>query len=250
MAEIDSGAAGGARYKHLVTLVSLALALVVALAALMVTIGWGVDSDSLKTLFAGGQPIWCSTAINFVLIALALLFFSLPHKVPGFAANKKPLYIVATALAGIVFLSGLLTAMETLLGLDLSLNQTLYQSSSETAGITYPGPMSPDASIAFAFIAAGLITQSWLPALSGRMQWLFLVALMITSLPLFGTLTGARALCTFFGCLRMSAVVSMFFLLACLACFLSRSESGPAHILVADWPSCAVGSGIGLLRLL
>ena len=114
MAEIDSGAAGGARYKHLVTLVSLALALVVALAALMVTIGWGVDSDSLKTLFAGGQPIWCSTAINFVLIALALLFFSLPHKVPGFAANKKPLYIVATALAGIVFLSGRVTAIETL----------------------------------------------------------------------------------------------------------------------------------------
>lgn len=250
MAEIDSGAAGGARYKHLVTLVSLALALVVALAALMVTIGWGIDSDSLKTLFAGGQPIWCSTAINFVLIALALLFFSLPHKVPGFAANKKPLYIGATALAGIVFLSGLLTAMETLLGLDLSLNQTLYQSSSETAGITYPGPMSPDASIAFAFISAGLITQSWLPALSGRMQWLFLVALMITSLPLFGTLTGARALCTFFGCLRMSAVVSMFFLLACLACFLSRSESGPAHILVAESPSGVVARRTSLLLLL
>lgn len=250
MAEINSGAAGGARYEHLVTLVSLALALVVAVAALLVTIGWGIDSESLKTLFAGGQPIWSSTAIDFVLIALALLFFSLPHNVPGFATNKKPLYIVATALAGIVFLSGLLTAIETLLGLDLSLNQTLYQSSSETAGITYPGPMSPDASIAFVCIAAGLITQSWLPALSGRMQWLFLVALMITSLPLFGTLTGARALCTFFGCLRMSAVVSTFFLLACLACFLSRSESGPAHILVTESPSGVVARRTSLLLLL
>lgn len=250
MTDFDSGAAGGAKYKQFIVMVSAVLAALVGVGALLVTIGWGIDNDSLKTLTIAGQPVWCSTAINFVLTVLALYCFSLPVNVASLTKNKRTFYIVGTIFASLVFLSGFLTAIETLFGLDLSLNQTLYQSSSETAGITYPGPMSPDASIAFVIVALCLMLQAWLPGISGPVQWTFLVTLMVTSLPLFGTLTGARALCTFFGCLRMSAVVSTWFLLTCLACFLYRSSTGPANILVAETPSGVVARRTSVLLLL
>jgi len=201
--------------------------------------GWTVDVDSFKHMFLNGPVIWSSVGINTVLLGAALALsiacfqVALPNKI------QLACKVLGSLLCSIVFFSSVSTAVETLAGLDLGLNHIWYRPSEDSSGLSYPGPMTPDVSIAFIALTLALLIQSWLNANKVEIaQWLSVVALVITSLPLVGAMSGAESLCTFFGCLRMSESISVLFILLSGACFLLRADQGLSAFL---WSYTAAG---------
>ena len=236
-------------YVRILALTSGLLTVLVLCAGMVVTAGWCLDNDSLKGLFADGPVIWSSVGVNTALLSLALLSFCLPEKL-GYKTAIFPGRILGFGFCLLVFASGLATGIETFARLDLGLNHCWFRLNPDSSGISYPGPMTPDVSVAFAIVALGIALQAVAPdKLTPLCQWLCLASMMVTSLPLFGSLSGARALCTMFGCLRMSAPISALFVVLCLSAFLSRADKGPAAALCLTTPSGVVARRASLLLL-
>jgi predicted Ser/Thr protein kinase len=160
----------------------------------------------------------------------------------------RSLKVIASLLCLLAFLAGLSTAVETLAGLDLSLNHIWYRANEDSSGLSYPGPMTPDVSFAFMALTSALAIQTWFASKRIEFaQWLCVVALMITSLPLIGSVSGAESLCTFFGCLRMSEGISFLFIVVSSACFLLKPDQGLAGFLCSNTASALVARRATLL---
>jgi|GEM_PF-616725 len=204
-----------------------------------ITYGWIADAEIFKHMFMSGPVVWSSVGINTVLLAVVVglligcFQLSLSDKVMFYCK------VIGSILCLIVFASALSTVIETLGGLDLGLNHIWYRPSEDSSGLSYPGPMTPDVSIAFIALSVALFIQTWLSHSKIEIaQWLCAVALVVTSLPLVGAMSGAESLCTFFGCLRMSEAISILFILLSGSCFLIRPDQGLSAFL---WSYSAAG---------
>ena len=212
-----------------------------------VAYGWIADNNAFKHMFLNGPVVWSSVAINTVFLSTAIcLLLVADRKLPKTLSHS--LKVIASLLCLLAFLAGLSTAVETLAGLDLSLNHIWYRANEDSSGLSYPGPMTPDVSCAFMALTLALAIQTWFA--NKRMelaQWLCVVALMITSLPLIGSVSGAESLCTFFGCLRMSEGISFLFIALSSACFLLKPDQGLAGFLCSNTASALVARRATLL---
>lgn len=212
-----------------------------------VAYGWIADNSAFKHMFLNGPVVWSSVAINTVFLSTAIcLLLVADRKLPKTLSHA--LKVFASLLCLVAFLAGLSTAVETLAGLDLSLNHIWYRANEDSSGLSYPGPMTPDVSFAFMALTLALAIQTWFA--SKRMelaQWLCVVALMVTSLPLIGSVSGAESLCTFFGCLRMSEGISFLFIVLSSSCFLLKPDQGLAGFLCSNTASALVARRATLL---
>ncbi len=204
-----------------------------------ITYGWVLDAEICKHMFMSGPVIWSSVGINTVLLATVLSLLIACFQLPLSAKVVFGCKVVGSVLCFIVFASALSTVIETLGGLDLGLNHIWYRPSEDSSGLSYPGPMTPDVSLAFIALSVALFIQTWLSVSKIEIaQWLCVIALGVTSLPLVGAMSGAESLCTFFGCLRMSEAISILFILLSGSCFLLRPDQGLSAFL---WSYSAAG---------
>lgn len=203
-----------------------------------VTAGWLLDKSLLKHMFLDGTVVWSSVGVSTIMYSIALALTLVVSHEELSRKVEITLKVIATALGLIILTGAMLTAVETLGSLDLSLNHIWYRASEDSSGLSFPGPMTPDVSFAFIALSISLFIQNWLPRSRVEIaQWLSALALLVTSLPLIGALSGAESLCTFFGCLRMSPGISILFMLMCGASFLTQAKTGLAGFLCSNTAS-------------
>lgn len=230
------------------TIVALLLAVASFVLGAAVTYGWVADDSLFKHMFLNGPVVWSSVGISTLLLGTAICLLLVAQEPSLSSSVSFALQITATLLCSIVFLAGLSTSVETLAGLDLSLNHIWYRANEDSSGLSFPGPMTPDVSIAFMALTSAVVIQTWFSRRHTELaQWLCVAALMITSLPLIGAVSGAESLCTFFGCLRMSEGISFLFIVMSCACFLIKSDLGLAGFLCSNTASALVARRATLL---
>ena len=230
------------------TLGGLFLAVASLVLGATVTFGWVADNSLLKHMFLNGPVVWSSVGINTTFLGISICLLLVAQEPSLSRPVSLVLQVIATLLCLIVFLAGLSTAIETLAGLDLSLNHIWYRANEDSSGLSFPGPMTPDVSFAFMALTAAVGIQTWFSSKRTELaQWLCVAALMITSLPLIGAVSGAESLCTFFGCLRMSEGISFLFIVMSSACFLIKSDQGLAGFLCSNTASALVSRRATLL---
>ncbi|MFA7336016.1 MAG: serine/threonine-protein kinase [Candidatus Obscuribacterales bacterium] len=230
------------------TIAALFLAVASFVLGATVTYGWVADNNLFKHMFLNGPVVWSSVGINTLFLGIAICLLLVAQEPSLSRPLSLILQVVATILCSIVFLAGLSTAIETLAGLDLSLNHIWYRANEDSSGLSFPGPMTPDVSFAFMALTAAVAIQTWFSSKRTEVaQWLCVAALMITSLPLIGAVSGAESLCTFFGCLRMSEGISFLFIVMSSACFLIKSDKGLAGFLCSNTASALVARRATLL---
>ncbi len=218
---------------------AIALVGIATILGACIVYGWLADAEICKHMFMSGPVVWSSVGIDAVLLAAVLSLLIASFQLPLSDKIVFVCKVLGSVLCFIVFASALSTVIETLGGLDLGLNHTWYRPSEDSSGLSYPGPMTPDVSLAFIALSVALFIQTWLSVSKIEIaQWLSVVALVVTSLPLVGAMSGAESLCTFFGCLRMSEAISILFILLSGSCFLLRPDQGLSAFL---WSYSAAG---------
>ncbi|MFA6557062.1 MAG: hypothetical protein WCT03_11640, partial [Candidatus Obscuribacterales bacterium] len=230
------------------TIAALFLAVASLVLGATVTYGWVADVSACKHMFLNGPVVWSSVGLNTVFLGIAICVLLVAQEPSVSKPISFAMQIFASVLCLIVFLAGLATSIETLGGLDLSLNHILYRANEDSSGLSFPGPMTPDVSFAFMALTSAVAIQTWFSKKRTELaQWLCVVALMITSLPLIGAVSGAESLCTFFGCLRMSEGISFLFIVMSSACFLLKCDQGLAGFLCSNTASALVARRATLL---
>ncbi len=237
--------------EHLVgyaTVIAMFLSVASLLLGAAVTYGWIADNSLLKHMLLDGPVVWSSVGINTLFLGTAICLLVVVHRLNLSRPVTVGIKVFASLLCLIAFVAGLSTSIETLCGLDLSLNHIWYRANEDSSGLSFPGPMTPDVSFAFMALTAALAVQTWFPSrFITFAQWLCIAALLITSLPLVGAVSGAESLCTFFGCLRMSEGISFLFVVMSSACFFLKPEQGLSGFLCSKTASALVARRAALL---
>jgi signal transduction histidine kinase/CheY-like chemotaxis protein len=149
--EFRSGARwrNGSRMIRVAPIAALA-ALAVGVTALL---GWALDNDAMRLLtpFDEQPRIKANTAFCLSTASLSLLLLCAE---PVSRGRRR----LAVALAGVVFLVGGLTLAEHVLGVQLGIDQLLFDEESGTAARTpHPGRMASNSALAFVLLGAALL---------------------------------------------------------------------------------------------
>lgn len=199
--------------------------IVLALYGMVVCYGWATDSLPLIRLGLSRNMIVSSgTAVSVLLSAIALLFL-----------RTKKLSILGVLSSVLVLLASAATFVEAIIGQDYGLNQIIWGSSPDFPGLTYPGPMAPNASFSFFLLSLASIFSFWKhPKTQSIAQYLWLAVGLGGWTSLVGFICGADYLCTMFGCMRMTPTTSVPIAMLGLSAFFSNTSVGPAAIFASD----------------
>lgn len=138
--------------------ISLILSILVGAIGLIGLLGWIFDIKIFLTIFPNFMPIRVNAAVAFMIISISLM---LQQKKPEKIFNVRT--IIAKILALIVFTIGLLTLLESLLGINFLIDQLLFKDTSIAATIYIPGRMSPITSITIFLIGLALLLLDIFP---------------------------------------------------------------------------------------
>lgn len=196
----------------------------VIMLGLVIVLGWIIDNATLK--LAGWGMVQGSNALALILAGTSLFLVMNP---------KRPLYRLGQALAFIVCLSGLLTFIENLSGIDLGLNHMWYQPSPDSIGLTFPGPMAPNVGLTLMLLGAGLMIFR----VSNKnniypFQYLVLAGCLFSVIALIGYSSGVGILCTLIGCIKMPFMVSLALTLLCAAAIFAEPERGLTAVFLKE----------------
>jgi len=183
----------------------------VLVAGLLVTAGWVLDYEYLKSPLSFGGKIHSSVAITFIFSALALAGMS-------FGRINALAYRIGQVLALLVVAGGALTLYENMSGLDLGLNHIWWQAHEDAPGITFPGPMAPGVSLCFVLtgISSLLFGLKWRQGIYPA-QILAVAAALLALIAVLGHTCGVAYLCTLAGCIKVPLAAALMFLLLCYA---------------------------------
>ena len=119
---------------------ALAAATVVALIGIVVLVGWGLDSTTLKSVSPGLSEMKANTALGFILAGLSLLLL--------LSGLGRPAKLVGQALAVALAALGVLTLLEYVSGLRLGIDELLFVDESTVATLE-PGRMGANTALCF-----------------------------------------------------------------------------------------------------
>ena len=142
----------GEGHGHAIARISGGLGVGVALAGVLVLVGWAFDIQPLKSVLPGLATMNANTALGFVLGGLCL-WLSGPGHGPS-APGRNPW--LATALALLLGALGALTLAEYGFNRDLGIDQVLFQDALAAPG-TPPGRMAVMTAVNFTLLAAALL---------------------------------------------------------------------------------------------
>ena len=199
------------------------------LLGLMVLLGWVSHSETLKTVFPGYVSMKANAALCFVGCGGALLLGHLSH--PRVWKRKT-----SQLLAGLVLLISGLTLIEYLGGVNLGLDELLFQDTPPNAGTSEAGRMSPNTACAFILFSSGILLLS-----RGRKgirpaQTLALLGLGIGLLAVIGYLFDARALISVFSKTQVAIHTTVGMLLVGLGILFARPKQGLMVQILAASP--------------
>ncbi len=206
---------------------SIVLVGLVASLGLLETIGWAFGIEWIKRPIANERAMPSGAAILFFLSSASLFCLS----VGKIEIWRKWLGIVIAIFIGI---AGGATYFEHVLEKDWSLIYPLYRSSDSTP-LTFPGPMMPDVSFYFVFIAVALLLFAFKDKIGVKATQIVALLIGLPSLMIFLCyFCGMEHLCAYFGCIKFSPITSLTFVLFCFALVLSNMEEGFTNIFVRD----------------
>ncbi|MEO5968853.1 MAG: hypothetical protein ABIQ95_02915, partial [Bdellovibrionia bacterium] len=132
-----------------VLIISRILCLVTLLLTVLTALGWLFNIPLLTHGHPALPAMQPNAALNLALGAFAVLLTQKTQKL-------RKCTLVASFLAGVLLLFGLLTLSEYIFGLDLWIDR-LFHTEIATSYQPYPGRPSPQASTGFALLGAGLL---------------------------------------------------------------------------------------------
>lgn len=198
--------------------------------------GWVFDIRPAAP-FVGLVAMKANTAICFTLLGLSLVLQADPGRLPGW---RSPL---ARGMAMCVLGVALMTLMEYVFRLDLRIDQLLFQETSEEAGASFPGRMSPASAANFLLLGTGL---GWLDAQSSSAryvlaQFLALAALLVTLLAFIGYFYGVEVPHRTAPYVTIALHTVLGFAGLSLGVLFARPQRGLIAGLLADKPGSVVG---------
>ena len=111
--------------------VSLIASLVTLLIGILVIIGWFIHNDFLRSFVPGAAKMKFNVALCFVFSSIVLLLNYAPPK-------SKTINLVSGILSVIVFLTGLLTIIEYILGFNAGIDEFFVKDELRTTAVTMP----------------------------------------------------------------------------------------------------------------
>lgn len=155
----------------------------------VVLIGWLVDSAVLKSIDPSLVAMKANTALGFCFSGLALCVKS--HAPARSSAVWHP---IGQACAGVVALLGMLTLVEYIGGVNLGIDQLLFQEAPGAVGTLAPGRMAPVSALCFVFVGVALLLNEESPV-AGRLVFALVLAVVMLALTAgLGFLYGAPQL--------------------------------------------------------
>ncbi len=127
-------------------------ALFTAVAGAAVLLGWALHADIVTRVSPAWTPMRPNTAVGLMLSGTALFVWLLPRGTPVTRA-------IATGLASVVLVVGLLTVAEHASGRGLGIDELLFPEAQRALGEGAPGRMAPETAMAFVLIAASMLAM-------------------------------------------------------------------------------------------
>ncbi len=119
---------------------------------ILVLFGWILDSSDLKSIEPGWVAMKGNAALGFVLLGLSLWL-----RASNVTYARKSWHVMASVLASIVALLGMLTLLEYLAGVDLGVDQQLFYEAPGAIGTLAPGRMAPASAWGFVLLGIALL---------------------------------------------------------------------------------------------
>jgi len=211
-----------------------------AFLGLAALVGWMLGNELLKGAFVAGITMKANTALCLTLIGIQV--FALGQGERGQRWLPVP---VARALAWLVLTIGVGTLAQHLLGVDLGIDELLFREPAGAVATTSPNRMGPvGASCLSALALSRLLLSVRTRAERAPFQYLTIVVILITSVPLLGYLFDARALFAVARWTGIAMPTALALWLLALGLLLSQPEVGWTQRLVGE------DSGSLLLRRL
>jgi signal transduction histidine kinase len=217
-----------------------ASAFATAAIGLAVLVGWSTGADAMRRLFVGSVHMLPTTALTFVVAATSLWMQRVSVRDTG------PRWVLARALAVLVFLVGAVTLAERVFGLDVGMDGLLFPT--ELARLSYRpiGRMATNSAIAFTLAGGALFL---LDGATRRVRqiahWFSTLGIALAGLALIGYLYGARRLYQMDGAAEMAVSTAIGFFVLNAGILSARPGSSWAGRLVSR-----TGTGMLARRLL
>ncbi len=204
-----------------------AAGVVVATLGGLVLAGWALDLEAVKSVLPGLVAMKANTALAFVLAGLSLWL----QAREGASARR---WWVARAAALSTALIGSLTLLEYVAGLDLGIDQLLFEEAATALATSSPGRMAP--ATAFAFLALGLALllldtatrRGWRPA-----EALGLVAAAVAFTGLLGYLLRVPSFAGIGSYWQMALHTTWGILALVVGIMLARADRGVMSLVTA-----------------
>jgi len=204
---------------------------VVIFTGLVVLVGWTFHITALKSILPSFVSMKANTALMFVLSGTSLLFFQKK------STSKTNLYI-AQIIAGIVFLTGLLTFLEYLLQLNFGIDQIFFKEDVAAILTAAPGRMSANTAICFVLVGLSLLINNKQIRKKISLAWLLsFVVLMIALLSLFGYIYSQWGVLQVMNSTLMALHTAVLFLILSLGILFSNPNEGLMKSLSSETSS-------------
>jgi PAS domain S-box-containing protein len=199
----------------------------VMLIGALVLVGWILDIAILKSVISGFDTMKANTALAFVLSGLSLWLLQ-----RSTTENASLALNSARLCAALVALIGLLTLSQYLFGWNLGIDELLIRESRPAIGTLSPGRMAPAVALNFFLLGLALLFLG-----IGRghslIQWLTLLALLISGLALLGYVYGVDLFYKFASYSSVAFHTAITFILLGAGIIYAQGERGLMQIIMS-----------------
>ena len=160
------------------------LAVVPALFAIVVLVGWGIDSDSLKRLGLASVTMNPTTAIGFIALGAGVLLRQVA---------PRPARLIAPMLLGLAAAIGALKLVDVTTGSHIDIDTFLFAAKLPIGDI-WPSRIAPNAALCFVLISLALLVMPHRAQLAAvTAQVLALATGLVSTFAIVGYLYGVGA---------------------------------------------------------
>lgn len=235
--------------------VSAGASVSVLLVGIAVLVGWLFDLPVLKSVVPGLVTMKGNTAVAFALIGASLLLLQAPSPLLPFVARVGAagswMRRTAHVCAVVVALIGLFTLVEYLAGVDLGLDQVLFEEAPGAAHTIFLGRMAPNTALNFLIIGVALLALD-VETRRGRRpaQYLILIEGVLAFLAMLGY---AYGISTLYGGLPsltpMALNTAVAFFAACVGVLCARPERGLMALFTSPGPGGVIARRLFLVAI-
>jgi PAS domain S-box-containing protein len=213
---------------------SIGFALLVFCIGAAAFLGWTLGNEFLKRIHPSLVTMKANTAVCLMLVAFSVL---LNHDPETTTLRRR----LSQVCAAIVFLVGLLTLSQHIVGWDLGIDQVLFVETKAQAGLSFPGRMGVAASLNFSLLGIALALMD-----ARSKRWFrvsnvaVLTAVAITLLIFLHYFYGIESFEPVSPYLTIALHTVVAFLSVCTAILLARPDRGLAAMFLGNTSGAVV----------